>query len=40
MVVRIWTQKIPQKDDITSRYLREILGRLEAEDIPVKAEAA
>jgi small conductance mechanosensitive channel len=40
LVVRVWTRKIPQKDDITSRYMKEVLRRLSAEEIPVKAEVA
>lgn len=38
LTVRAWTSKIPLKDAITSRYLREVLRRLQAEGIPVKAE--
>lgn len=40
LVVRFWTRKIPQKDEIVSRYLKEVLGRLSAEEIPVKADVA
>jgi len=40
LTVRIWISKIPRKDEITSRYLREILKRLRAEEIPVKAEVS
>lgn len=38
LTVRVWIKKFPQKDEIASRYLREVLGRLQAEGIPVKAE--
>jgi len=40
LTVGAWTRKIPQKDDIVSRYLKEVLRRLSAEEIPVKAEAS
>jgi small conductance mechanosensitive channel len=40
LTVGAWTRKIPQKDDIASRYLKEVLRRLSAEEIPVKAEAS
>ena len=40
LVVHAWTRKIPHKDDIASRYIREILRRLAAEDIQVRAEMA
>jgi len=40
LVIRVWTRKIPQKDDIISRYMREVLRRLSAEEIPVKVDAA
>ena len=40
LTVRAWTSKIPRKDEIASRYLKEILNRLGAEEIPVRAEAA
>ena len=40
LTVGAWTRKIPQKDDIVSRYLKEVLERLSAEEIPVKAEAS
>jgi small-conductance mechanosensitive channel len=40
LTVRVWIRKIPQKDDIASRYLREVLRRLQAEEILVKAEAS
>ncbi|BBL69004.1 mechanosensitive ion channel family protein [Methanoculleus chikugoensis] len=40
LTVRAWIKKLPQKDEVTSRYLREVLGRLQAEGIPVKAEAS
>ncbi len=40
LTVQAWISKIPRKDDITSSYLKEILARLQTEDIPVKAEAA
>jgi len=40
LVIRVWTRKIPQKDDIISWYMREVLRRLSAEEIPVKVDAA
>jgi small conductance mechanosensitive channel len=39
MTVRVWIRKITRKDEIVSEYLRVLLDRLRAEDIPVKAEA-
>ena len=38
--VRAWIKKIPQKDRITSQYLREILRRLSAAGIQVRAEVS
>ena len=40
LTVRAWINKIPRKDEIASRYLKEVLRRLQAEDIPVKAEVS
>ena len=40
LTMRAWIRKIHQKDDIISRYMREVLGRLSAEEIQVKAEAS
>ncbi|MFY1643368.1 mechanosensitive ion channel family protein, partial [Methanoculleus bourgensis] len=40
LTVRAWISKIPRKDEIASRYLKEVLRRLQAEDIPVKAEVS
>jgi small-conductance mechanosensitive channel len=40
LMVRAWIRKIPQKDEIASHYLREVLKRLSAEGIPVKAETS
>jgi hypothetical protein len=39
-MVRAWIRKIPQKDEIASHYLREVLRLLSAEGIPVKAETS
>ncbi|MGB4052030.1 MAG: mechanosensitive ion channel family protein [Methanoculleus sp.] len=38
LTMRAWITKIPRKDEIASRYLREILRCLQAEGIPVRAE--
>ena len=38
--VRAWIKKIPQKDQITSQYLREVLRRLSAVGIQVRAEVS
>ncbi|MCK8519131.1 mechanosensitive ion channel family protein [Methanoculleus sp. 7T] len=40
LTVRVWTSKIPRKDEIASQYLKEALTRLQAEEISVKAEIA
>ncbi len=40
LTVRAWISKIPRKDEIVSRYLKEVLTRLQADEIPVKAEAS
>jgi len=38
--VRAWIKRIPQKDQITSQYLREVLRRLSAAGIQVRAEVS
>ncbi|NLM30229.1 MAG: mechanosensitive ion channel [Methanomicrobiales archaeon] len=40
VTMRAWINKIPRKDEITSRYLKEVLRRLQAEGIPVRAEVS
>ncbi|NQS78788.1 MAG: mechanosensitive ion channel [Methanoculleus bourgensis] len=40
LTVRAWISKIPRKDEIVSRYLKEVLTRLQADEIPVKAEVS
>ncbi|NLA31566.1 MAG: mechanosensitive ion channel, partial [Methanomicrobiales archaeon] len=40
LTMRAWISKIPRKDEVTSRYQKEVLRRLQAEEISVRAEVS